>query len=338
MDKFLNIHPSDGYNITGKYHRIERRFSQYFTNFIDNSFSKFSIEVLNPTNNEIRTFDTIASLNYKQFTKSQKEILEKYPNYSYKEVSSIKIENDVKTATITFNDFSPDEYEDGRNGFKKLLENYFKSISDNKIENLIIDIRKNEGGDQGMEDHLLSYLISKEYLKYKYVEIPSFTFSFLNYTTYTTKKSQDDFENNLREEFFLDTDGRYLNKKETYKGDKPKENNFKGNIYILINGLTFSGGSEFAALAKNYTNAKFIGEETGGGYYGNTSGDFVNFILPNTGLTGRIPICKIVIEPKVNNIPFGRGVLPDYKTQPTIEEYLNDFDAEMEFTKKLISK
>lgn len=75
---------------------------------------------------------------------------------------------------------------------------------------------------------------------------------------------------------------------------------YSGNVYILISGLTFSGGSEFAALAKNHTNAFFIGEETGGGYYGNTSGRFLNFTLPETKTTGRLPLIKYVVETNVN--------------------------------------
>ena len=338
MKLFLTIHPSDGFNYTGKYHRIERRFSQYYTNFINNNSINFNLEIINPITNNVIKIDNISTLNYEEFTTSQNELLSKLPNYSYNEVSFIKIENEIRTATITFNNFATNKYKDGKLGFQKIVESYFKTISDNNIENLIIDVRKNEGGEQGMEDYLLSYLITDEYLKYKYVEIPSFNFTFLQHTTYNTKISQKEFEESLKEEFFVNKDGRYLNIKGMYEGEKPKKNNFKGKLFILINGLTFSGGSEFAALAKNYTNAKFIGEETGGGYYGNTSGTFLNFTLPNTGLKGRIPLCKFVVETKEYKIPFGRGILPDYQVQPTINEFLNNFDAEMEFTKKMINK
>jgi C-terminal processing protease CtpA/Prc len=218
------------------------------------------------------------------------------------------------------------------------LENTFQSIADKKIKHLIIDIRKNEGGAQGMEDHLLSYLIDKGYAKYKYVEIPPFPYSFYQYTSYKDKEQQKIFEDDLNEYFYKTNDGRYLDKKGKYKGNSPSVNNFKGDIYILISGLTFSGGSEFAALAKNYTNAKFIGEETGGGYYGNTSGEFLEFTLPNSKVRGRIPLFKFVIEPKETSIPFGHGIIPDYFLQQNIEEYLTGKDIEMEYAKKLIGK
>ncbi|MEZ0130531.1 S41 family peptidase, partial [Flavobacterium sp. LBUM151] len=204
-----------------------------------------------------------------------------------------------------------------------------------KIKHLILDIRRNEGGEQGMEDHLLSYLTNQEYKKYKYVEIPGFTYSFLEYTDY--KDQKEVLIKELQKDFYQSTDGRFLNSIGHYAGEKPNSNNFKGDIYILISGLTFSGGSEFAALAKNYTNAKFIGEETGGGYYGNSSGSFLKFTLPNSKIMGRIPLCKFVVEDKNFEIPFGHGVLPDYAVESKIEEYLNGEDPEMEYVKKLIA-
>jgi hypothetical protein len=338
MKKFIYIHPSDGYNVTGKFHRIERKFSEYYSMFFENNPTYFNLELYNPKTKKNISFKNINSINFKSFYDLEDKMNLEIPNRIYKKVSEMKIDSSLNLVTLSFNDFSLDSYENGRIGFQKKLDYYFKTISKNKVQNLIIDVRRNEGGEQGMEDHLLSYLIDKEYIKYRYVEIPSFDYSFIKHTQKSSNAKKEKFVNDLKEEFYLNKDGRYLNKPDFYNGDKPNENNFKGNLYILINGLTFSGGSEFASLAKNYTNAKFIGEETGGGFYGNSSGIHLYFTLPNTKLTGRIPICKFVLEQKETIIPFGRGVLPDYEIQPTIEEYLNGIDKEMELTKEIITK
>lgn len=335
METFLSIEPADGFNKTSKYRWIEQSFSKYYARFFENSPNLFSIELLNPNTGEKRVYSNIHSMSFKEFQTFSQKIKETIPNYNFKEPSTIKIDADFETAILTVNSFDTSRYEGGRKGFRQYLENTFKTIAEQKIKHLIIDIRRNEGGEQGMEDHLLSYLVEKEYSKYKYVEIPAFTFSFLRFTDY--KNETDALEKDLKPFFYQANDGRYLNIEGKFKSDKPKENRFKGDIFILIGGLTFSGGSEFAALAKNYTNAKFIGEETGGGYYGNTSGDFIYFNLPNTKLRGRIPLHKYLVEVNPNGIPFGRGLLPDYSVQPKIEEYLNGYDAEMEFTKRMIA-
>ena len=180
LDKFLSIEPADGYNITSKYHWIEEAFSKYYARYFD-PVKSFKLELINPKNNEKIVFD-IPSYNFKEFTKLYPKIVETIPNYNYKEASSFVIDNTTSTATLTVNSFALDSYKDKRNGFKTFLENTFKEINNKKIKHLIIDIRKNEGGEQGMEDHLLSYLIDKKYSKYKYVEIPAFRCSFLEYT------------------------------------------------------------------------------------------------------------------------------------------------------------
>ncbi len=333
MKVFLSIEPADGYNITSKYHWIESAFWRYYSYFFPQEKS-FNIELINPDSKKHIIFNNIPSCTLRELQKIQQSVIESVPNYIYKEPSGIKIDSAWSIAALTFNTFKKNKYQDGIDGFKKLLDQYFNTIKEQKIRHIIIDIRKNEGDSQGMEDHLLSHLTDKPYLKYKYVEIPSFNYSFLNYTDDTN----GDLYKDLATDFYHTNDGRYLNMKGHYEGDSVNPNNFKGDIYILISGLTFSGGSEFAALAKNHTNAKFVGEETGGGYYGNTSGSDVFYTLPHTKLTGRIPLCKFVVQVKDDGIPFGRGVIPDYYLQPTIAEYLKGQDVEMEYTKKMIEQ
>ncbi|WP_293790392.1 S41 family peptidase [uncultured Pedobacter sp.] len=336
LEKFLTIEPADGYNITSKYRWIETAFSKYYLRFFEQQPIAFDLELVNPKTGEKINYNQIPALTFKQYGKFVAKETKFIPNYNFKEPAALKIDTLNSTATLTVNTFSTNDYTGGRKGFKEFLAKSFQTIADRKIKHLIIDIRKNEGGAQAMEDHLMSYLVGQEYPKYKYAEIPSFTYSFLDYTAYRDKKSRDDFEKELKAEFYRSTDGRYLDLPGKYKCDTPQTNYFKGDLYILISGLSFSGGSEFAALAKNYTSARFIGEETGGGYYGNTSGFFIHYTLPNSKLTGRIPLIKFVVEEKQNGIPFGHGVMPDHEVQPKIEEYLSGYDTEMEFVKGLI--
>ena len=334
LTRFMRIEPSDGYNLTSKYHWIEGSFAKYYLRFFGSS-NFFSIECINPVTKE-KTVYNIPALTYKGYSKSYLAFIKKYPGYKFNTPALFSLDTLKKEAILTINSFGTRNYDGGKTGFQKYLDSVFTRLKEKKIENLVIDIRKNEGGAQGMEDLLLSHLITDNYHKYKYVEIPSFTYSFLKYTDY--KGEQDTLRSELSEEFYQTSDGRYLNKKGYYEGAIPHSIHFDGTIYILISGLTFSGGSEFAALAKNYTNAIFIGEETGGGYYGNTSGSYLKFTLPYTQLKGRVPLCKFVIETKNNSIPFGRGVLPDYEVRPTIQDFLAGKDVELEFVRKLIKE
>jgi hypothetical protein len=333
LHSFERIEPADGDNSTSKYRWIESAFAKYYLRFFGYP-SSYQIEFIHPATN-VKVNHIIPSLKYKDYLNFRNDFLEQNPNYTFSKPAALMIDSLSSYALLTINDFGAGNYK-GKKGFKKFLDETFTTVNKRKVNNLIIDLRKNEGGNQGMEDILLSYLTVRNYKKYKYVEIPSFHYSFIDYTNYSGQSAL--LEKELSEEFALGTDGRYLQKEGEYEGLGPDPIHFKGKVYILIGGLTFSGGSEFAALAKNHTSAIFIGEETGGGYYGNTSGRFLNFTLPNTQTTGRIPLCKFVVETTINTVPMGHGIIPDHVVQPSIGDYLNNKDVELDYVKKIMSK
>ncbi len=96
------------------------------------------------------------------------------------------------------------------------------------------------------------------------------------------------------------------------KMQKPKRNSFSGKVYVLINGGSFSVTSEFASVAHYLKRAVFIGEETGGGYYGNNSGTFVIVTLPNSRMNVGIPM--LAYYTAVKNYPYpDRGIIPDHE-------------------------
>jgi len=332
LKTFEMIEPADGFNVTSKHKWIESSFSKYYIRFFG-SPATYQIEFVDPTNKK-KTIENIPSLKYKEYVSFRNEFLEQNPNYSFTKPAELGIDSSLGLATLTINDFGAGNY-NGKAGFKKFLDESFATIKTLDIKHLVIDLRKNEGGSQGMEDILLSYLIDQTYKKYKYAEIPSFDYSFLDYTDY--KGQADVLRRELSKEFYQVTDGRYLQRPGQYEGLPPDSMHYSGKVYILISGLTFSGGSEFAALAKNHTNAIFIGEETGGGYYGNTSGRFLIFTLPETKTTGRLPLIKYVVETNVNKPSFGQGLVPDHPLQQSIQDYIDKRDVEKEFVKKIIA-
>ena len=90
-------------------------------------------------------------------------------------------------------------------------------------------------------------------------------------------------------------------------------------------------------MAKDKNRAVFIGEETGGGYYGNTSGIIQSFILPNSKLIARLNFIKYVNDRKDKKARFGRGVFPDYSVKPTQQSITKGIDVEFEYVLELIN-
>jgi len=74
----------------------------------------------------------------------------------------------------------------------------------------------------------------------------------------------------------------------------------------------------------------FVGQETGGGYYGNTSGYRKEFVLPHSKILVEIPALQFHMNVE-EKIPLGRGVIPHYEEVPTIKQYKDEENAPMNF-------
>ncbi len=118
---------------------------------------------------------------------------------------------------------------------------------------------------------------------------------------------------------------------------QPQEDNFKGSVFMLINGKSFSATTDVCGIARQFANVKFIGEETGGGYYGNTSGARTTLYLPNTQIKVNIPLWKY--KAAVKPLKYkDRGIIPDYPVTPTITDYIQHKDVQMDYALKLVKQ
>ena len=100
---------------------------------------------------------------------------------------------------------------------------------------------------------------------------------------------------------------------------KPKKNHhYDGKVYILTGGNSFSATTLFVNSIIKQENVTVIGEETGGGAYGNSAWLIPDVKLPKTGLRFRLPLFRLVTD---KDIPKnGRGVQPEVFTPPTVED------------------
>jgi hypothetical protein len=96
-----------------------------------------------------------------------------------------------------------------------------------------------------------------------------------------------------------------------------------------------SSCSDFTAILAHNKKALVIGQESGGGYQGNTSGMIPTTSIP-TRLSISVPLQKYTnaVDPNVN---FGRGTIPNYTLYPSVEDWMNKKDVEMEFVLKFIA-
>jgi len=116
---------------------------------------------------------------------------------------------------------------------------------------------------------------------------------------------------------------------------QPEADHFDGKVEFLTSGKSFSGAAEFSSIARSNKRGLFIGEETAGGYYGNTSGSKLTLILPNSKIRVNIPVTKYVMAVKKSKYS-DRGIIPDYPIVPSINDYIQHKDVQMEFALKLM--
>jgi C-terminal processing protease CtpA/Prc len=102
-----------------------------------------------------------------------------------------------------------------------------------------------------------------------------------------------------------------------------------GPVYILINGGSFSTTAEFLSQTHSHHRATFIGEESGGGYCGNTSGSVVKITLPNTKVGIYLPLVSYY-EAVSGNHDAARGVIPDFPVKHTIADMVAGVDKDFQ--------
>jgi C-terminal processing protease CtpA/Prc len=113
-----------------------------------------------------------------------------------------------------------------------------------------------------------------------------------------------------------------------------KKNHFNGHTYVLINGGSFSASAMVAAYLRENGRSTFIGEETSGAAEGCNAGITPYYKLPNTNIKIRVPAFRI--EHDLNKHLTGRGIIPNYTIEYTINDFLKRTDLEMKKVKELL--
>lgn len=218
--------------------------------------------------------------------------------------------------------------------YKKFYEASFKKIDSAKAKHFVLDLRDNGGGRIAEIEHLYSYLVDKEFQFIRASEVNSrvpILKSIMSNTTPTSLKVLSGIlspilvvQNLLR---VKKKDGTLYYNFKYAKPEAPNPLNFKGKIYVLINGNSFSASSIISTNLHATKRATFVGEETGGAYNGTVAGFYKLYQLPNSKLVTRIGLMQI--EAPYTQQPDGYGIKPDVKIIPTVLDVLQQNDPEL---------
>ena len=236
-----------------------------------------------------------------------------------KDSAALTFFDDAKTADLKINRF-------GGTANKVDLHQFFKdsfaAIAEKKSSALILDLRNNGGGADDLGKLLLSFLIDQPFQYYDDLVLNGLEFGFRKYSARARSLPVGLFERQAN--------GKYRMVKHPNWGlQQPSKPTFAGKVYILINGNSFSTTSEFLSHVHARKRATFIGEESGGGYYGNTSGPGMLLVLPNTKLQAYVPLMTYYMAVRGYK-SASRGVVPDFSVSYTVDELLAGKDKELE--------
>jgi len=311
-----------GKNAAFKTNDLERRFRLLLW-FVYKLEQPYEVEFISQSTGERRTLKVPGVTSETIKTKrGQVQKKEKPVYYSY---SSLP---DEKIGIIDFRSFS------NLKQFKTFLTGTFTKIRQDSIKNLIIDIRKNGGGNSGLGNALLNHITGKPFTQCSRMEIKvskQIKKFYKRCLPWYIRWLPLQYVNSFGRKVWgtpEDSIAVYNSEPET-PGENPLR--FNGNVYVLTSALTFSSATMFAGTIKDYNLGTLVGEETGGlvTHYG----DVYSFDLPNTRISVGVSHKRFV---RPSGEDDGKGVLPNYEVKQKLEDSVSGIDTAMEFTKQLI--
>jgi C-terminal processing protease CtpA/Prc len=345
---------SDGYNTTLHNRAVGKSFSTlYFKDkgFLDSLkiefkqkdtvFTKMFRRILKDEKNSQN--DSIASIIPKEISKEEKEKNQIVAKKKRKENRKRGFISTTQEYTRNFNFTGKDSavgYMNIRgftNGnYRKFYKESFKKLDSSKTKNLILDLRDNGGGRIAEVDYLYSFLTNNNYTLIEESEVNS-RLPFFNFFMSNTTPNSIKIASGILSPFILihnliktkKKEGKIYYKFRFSKEKKPNSLSFKGSLYVITNGTSFSASSLLSTHLKANKRAIFVGEETGGAYNGCVAGIYKIYEMPSTKLKIRMGLMQI--EAPYKQTPDGYGIIPDVKISPSTEDRKKHKDTELDW-------
>ena len=188
--------------------------------------------------------------------------------------------------------------------FRIFTSSTFRTIRENEIRHLVIDIRRNSGGNSRLGDELLQYISPT---------------AFAQFDSGLVKVSEASAASGFGPSERI---GEMITNRGSPIPLRENPYRFDGNAYLLTSAYTFSSAQSFAAAFKCVEVGLILGEETGGNTV--SYGEQLAFTTPKMGVNFRVSCKKWYSACGADD---GRGVIPDISIEGPLHEAAGGTDA-----------
>lgn len=232
----------------------------------------------------------------------------------------------IGDATILF---TYNAFEDKEERFSGFLEDMFTTAQRQGVQDLIIDIRRNQGGAAAYGDELLSYLAGVPFAQLSRVEMANseeLRNDFISYVPAFIRWFPVQYIHPYLRPLWTVNSGETASIE--FDATVPGENalRFSGNVYLLIGPGTMSSASLFAATIREHKLGTLVGRTAGG--FATLYGNVVDIYLPNTGLKVWMPTSVI----------YGNSagpIVPDHVVPQSVQDIARRQDTVLEYAVEL---
>jgi hypothetical protein len=208
---------------------------------------------------------------------------------------------------------------------KKFIDETFARLKEKNYPVLVVDIRRNGGGNSVVGDWVFNYLTRKPYRQSGVKEI--------KLSSYLTENNKFYREWTARLKSQSSVEGDRIVQKSTAADDAGAPDTakwiYEGKVYLLTAPRTYSSGFMMAETFKCYGFGKIIGEAPGS--HRNLTGELMQFKLPKSKLVGYVATSHFY--PPCYQKAKTDFLAPDAELKQTLDDLIAGKDTVLEYVK-----